>query len=340
MSYLLSLNLNLNLTILIQEAIVKLIDIYRSVVLFGMEQDPRGKDSVKKELLRAKNEYEKLSAKDKEFYDEERLKNPYSDTRILAGKEDSEIKTILVGVDIEVGEIVLADRLIGKGEKIDLVMTHHPEGLALAGFFNVMYMQVDILNKLGVPINVAESLMHERIREVERKVMPANHTRAVDAAKLLDINFMSCHTPADNCVATYLQDLMDKRKPNTLGDIINILREIPEYNAAAKQNAGPKITSGDNSSKAGKVFVDMTGGTEGSKDIFKKLSEARVSTLVCMHLSEEHFKKAQEEHMNVVIAGHIASDNVGLNIMIDELEKKGKFKMLVCSGFRRFSRKK
>jgi putative NIF3 family GTP cyclohydrolase 1 type 2 len=319
---------------------VKLIDIYNSAVLFGIEKDPRGKDSVKKELLRAKNEYEALSAKDKEFYDKERLNNPYSDTRILIGKHDSEVKTILVGVDIEVGEIMLADRLRERGEKIDLVIAHHPEGLALAGFFNVMYMQVDILNKIGVPVNVAESLMHERIREVERKVMPANHTRAVDTARLLDINFMSCHTPADNCVASYLQDLMDKKKPNTLRDIVDILRQIPEYNAAAKQNAGPRIIRGENSSKAGKVFVDMTGGTEGSKDIFKKLSEAGVSTIVCMHLSEDHFKKAQEEHMNVVIAGHIASDNVGLNLIIDELEKKGKFKILACSGFRRFSRKK
>ena len=319
---------------------MKLIDIYRSVVLFGIENDPRGKESVKKELLRAKNEYDKLSAKDKEFYDKERLENPYSDTRILAGKEDSEIKTILVGVDIEIGELVLADRLKEKGEKIDLVMAHHPEGLALAGFFNVMYMQVDILNKIGVPVNVAESLMHERIKEVERRVMPVNHTRAVDAAKLLDINFMNCHTPADNCVAAYLQDLMDKKKPNTLEDIIDILRDIPEYSAAARQNAGPKIIKGDNLRKAGKVFVDMTGGTEGSKDIFKKLSEAGVSTLLCMHLSEDHFKKAREEHMNVVIAGHIASDNIGINIILDGLEKKGKFKIIECSGFKRFSRKK
>jgi len=59
-----------------------------------------------------------------------------------------------------------------------------------------------------------------------------------------------------------------------------------------------------------------------------------------MHLSEEHFKKAKEEHMNVIIAGHIASDNVGLNIMLDELEKKDNFKILPCSGFRRFSRRK
>ena len=319
---------------------MKLIDIYRNAVLFGMENDPRGKESVKKELLRAQKEYEKLTGKDKDFYDKERLNNPYSDTRILNGKEDSEIKTILVGVDMEVGEMLLADRLKEKGEKIDLVMTHHPEGLALAGFFNVMYMQIDILNKIGVPVNVAESLMHDRISEVERRVMPVNHTRAVDAARLLDINFMSCHTPADNCVVTYLQGLLDRKKPDTLESIMDILRDIPEYSAAAKENAGPKIIKGDNSSKTGKIFVDMTGGTEGSKDIFKKLSEAGVSTLVCMHLSEDHFKKAKEEHMNVVIAGHIASDNIGLNIMLDELGKKGKFKILTCSGFKRFSRKK
>ena len=132
---------------------------------------------------------------------------------------------------------VLADRLKEKGEKIDLVMTHHPEGLALAGFFNVMYMQIDILNKIGVPINVAESLMHDRISEVERRVMPVNHTRAVDAARLLDINFMSCHTPADNCVVTYLQGMLDRKKPDTLEGIMDILRDIPEYSAAAKENA-------------------------------------------------------------------------------------------------------
>ena len=319
---------------------MKLIDIYRSVVNFGMEMDPRGKDSVKKELLRAQKEYEKLNAKDKEFYDKERFNNPYSDTRILLGKEEAEIKTMLVGVDIEVSEVVLADRLREKGEKIDLLLTHHPEGMALAGFFNVMYMQIDILSRIGVPINIAESLMSERIKEVERKVLPVNHTRAVDAAKLLDFSFMTCHTPADNCVATYVQDLIDKKKPYTLGDIVDMLRDIPEYNAAAKQNASPRIIKGDASRKAGRVFVDMTGGTEGPKDIFKKLSEAGVSTIVCMHLSDEHFKKASEEHMNVVIAGHIASDTLGLNLVLDELEKKGKFRILTCSGFKRFTRKK
>lgn len=319
---------------------MKLVDLYKNVVDFGMKMDPRGKDKIKSELSRAKNEYEKLNKHDKEFYDKERLVHPYSDTRILFGKKESVIKTVLVGIDIEVGEILLADRLREKGEKIDLLFSHHPKGMALAGFFNVMYMQIDILNSMGVPVNIAESLMSDRIKEVERRVSPINHMRAVDAARLMDIAFMTCHTPSDNCVATYLHNLIEKKKPETIGDIMDTLMDIPEYKEAARQNSAPKIARGGLSSKAGKVFVDMTGGTEGAKNIFSKLSQAGVSTLVCMHLGEEHFKKASEEHMNVIIAGHIASDNLGLNLMLDELERKAKLKIITCSGFRRFTRKK
>jgi hypothetical protein len=317
---------------------LKLIDIYNTIVDLGIGKDPRGRDSIKKELLRVKKEYDNLNEKDKEFYDKERLLHPYSDTRILSGNPDTEVKSMLVGIDIEAGEVLLCDRLKEKGEKIDLLLAHHPEGASLAGLFNVMYMQIDILNSVGVPISVAESLMGDRIKEVERRLLPVNHMRAVDAAKLLDITFMNCHTPADNYVVSFLQNLIDSKKAETLGDIIEILREIPEYNAAARYNVPPKIVKGTSLSKAGKVFVDMTGGTEGAKNIFSKLSQAGVSTLVCMHLTEEHLKKASEEHINVIIAGHIASDNLGLNLLLDDLEKKEKFRILECSGFRRFTR--
>lgn len=318
---------------------MRIIDIYRTAVNIGMKMDPRGRDKVKKELLRTKKEFDKLSPKEQEFYDKERFTNPYSDTRILFGTEDAAIKNILVGIDIEVAEILLADRLRERGEKIDLLLGHHPEGSALAGFFNVMYMQVDIFNKIGVPVNVAEHLMSERIKEVERKVSPVNHMRPVDAARMLNIPYMTCHTPSDNCVSRYLQNLIDKKKPYTMDDVIDLLNSIPEYNYAAKNNMPPKIIAGHGSSKAGKIFVDMTGGTEGPKEIFGRLSDSGVSTVVCMHLSEEHFKKVSEEHINVIVAGHIASDNLGLNILLDELGKKERgLKILECSGFKRFSR--
>jgi hypothetical protein len=44
--------------------------------------------------------------------------------------------------------------------------------------------------------------------------------------------------------------------------------------------------------------------------------------------------------MNVEIAGHISSDNLGVNLMLDEVQKKGRLKIVACSGFRRFERNK
>ena len=57
-----------------------------------------------------------------------------------------------------------------------------------------------------------------------------------------------------------------------------------------------------------------------------------------MHLSEEHFKQAKDEQVNVVIAGHIASDNLGLNLLLDQIEKAEKLKIINCSGFVRIRR--
>ena len=304
-----------------------------------MEQDPRGKSFVKELLNKAKKEYEALEKNEKEYFNKDRLLNPYSDTRILNGSGTEEVKSVLVGIDIDVGEVLLADRLNDKSKKIDLIIAHHPEGAALAALHRVMYMQADIATNLGVPVNVADSILQNRINEVERRLLPVNHTKAIDAARILGIPMMCIHTAADNCVTSFLQRSLDKKKPKTLEEIMDILNEVPEYKIARKNNAGPKIINGVKTARAGRIFVDMTGGTEGAKEIFEKLSAAGVGTLICMHLSEEHIKKAKEAHVNVIIAGHISSDNIGLNIILDEIEKKQPLKVTGCSGFTRIKRK-
>ncbi len=317
---------------------MKLRDFYAKAIEIGIANDPRAKKKVLSKLKRAKKTYENLKGKEKEFFDKESLKNPYSDSRILFGKGSETIRNVLTGIDMEVGEILLADRLNSKGKKVDLILTHHPEGSAFANLYDVMGMQSDILNKYGVPINIAEGLMEQRMREVERRLMPLNHTRAVDAAKLLGIPYMCLHTPADNMVVTYLQKLFDSKKPDTLSDIIDLLLGIPEYQDASRAGAGPKILLGSADRSAGKIFVDMTGGTEGAKDIFGSLTTAGVNTLVCMHLSEEHRKEAEKQQVNVIIAGHISSDNVGINLLLDKVIGSQKIKVIDCSGFRRIQR--
>ena len=316
---------------------MKIKDIYRAAVKRGTELDPRGHEEAAEDLKKATAEFDGLKEKDKKWFDMERLSNPYSDTRILYGDPEKEVKTILVGIDVEVGEILLADRLAERGKKIDLVISHHPEGRAMAALYEVMGMQAGLLLKYGVPIHVAEDLMEERIREVERKLLPVNHTRAVDAARLLDVPFMCVHTPADNAVATYLQKLFDGKKPECVSDVMDILGDIPEYQEGRGIAAGPKVVVGSEKRRAGKIFVDMTGGTGGSKKIYDGLSRAGIGTIVGMHISEDHRKEAEKNHLNVLIAGHISSDNLGVNLLLDDVLTG--VDVVSFSGFRRIDRK-
>jgi hypothetical protein len=317
---------------------MRLVDFYKLVVKKGIAKDPRSASEIKDELKRVQKEYRGLKGPDKKAFDKEALTNPYADTRVLNGNPDTNIKTLMVGIDMEMAEIILADRLNEKGEAIDLVMAHHPEGVAWAKFYDVMRLQVAMLKNLGIAADVAEEMLKERMGEVERSVAPANHLRSVDVARLLDMPYMCVHTPADNHVASYLQKLFDGKTPEKLSQVLGMLKAIPEYFDGMKKNSGPRILIGEPKKKAGKIYVDMTGGTEGPKKVFGRLSQAGVGTIVAMHLSEEHFKHAKGEHINVVIAGHIASDTLGLNLLLDEVEKTEKLKIIPASGFIRVKR--
>jgi putative NIF3 family GTP cyclohydrolase 1 type 2 len=168
--------------------------------------------------------------------------------------------------------------------------------------------------------------------------MPANHYRAVQAAELLGFAFMSCHTAADNCVNAYVQQYLDDTPPQTLDDLVKRLREVPEYADAARKGYGPSIVQGSGSSRTGRIIVDMTGGTEGPEAVLERLSQAGVGTLVGMHYSEEHRKKAESLKLNLVIAGHISSDVVGMNLILDEVERAGDVEIVCASGMVRVSR--
>ncbi len=317
---------------------MKLQEFFRLAIQSGIDADPRGRAAVEQELLETRKAYEELKPEDRATFDQEKLENPYTDSRILYGSPGRQVKNILAGIDIETPELLLADRLIQKGMEIDLVLAHHPEGRAYANFYEVMKMQADILNRFGVPINVAEGQLSGRIKEVERSLMPMNHTRPVEAARLLNLPYLCLHTPADNMVVSYLQSLFDKELPVRLKDVVKLLKQIPEYQEAARNNAGPRILIGSDDQRTGKVFVDMTGGTSGSKDTLEKLSQSGVGTIVGMHMSEDHRKEAEKHHIHVVIAGHISSDTLGLNLLFDAMEKRGPLNVVDCSGFKRIRR--
>lgn len=316
---------------------MKLEKIYRTAVEMGTRKDPRGKKEVNRVLEEAEKEYKNSKGSDKKYFDREKLKNPFSDTRILYGDPDIDVKNMVAGIDVEAPELLLVDQLRQKGQKIDLCLGHHPEGRALAALFEVMKLQSDVWARCGVPVNIGDAIISERMKEIKRNLMPQNHQRPVDTARLLDIPFMCVHTPADNLVTDYLTRLLDREKPRLIGDAIDLLLTQKEYQIAASEGGGPSVLVGERKNRAGEFMVDMTGGTEGPTSAIEKLAQAGVGTIVGMHMSDKLRKEAEKHHVNVIIAGHIASDSIGLNLFLDKLEKEG-VEATGFSGFHRVSR--
>lgn len=302
---------------------MKLREIYATAVAKGMREDVRSEEELHHVLSEAKKEYDKLDEDEKPFFDTERLTNPYADTRICLGDPELEVRGLITGIDMEVGEVLLADRLREKGATIDLILSHHPEGPGFANLHEVMYMQADLWAAQGVGIAAADALIAPRAEEIRRHIMPINHYRAIDAARELSFASMSCHTPADNSVNAFVLRHIESEAPRTLDDLVKSLRRIPEYSNGAKRGYGPIIVQGSGSGRCGRTVVDMTGGTEGPKEALDRLSAAGVGTLVGMHYSEEHRKHAESLKLNLVIAGHISSDTLGMNLILDEIEGNG-----------------
>jgi len=180
-----------------------------------------------------------------------------------------------------------------------------------------------------------------RMSEVARGVAAVNHNQAIDAAKLLGIEMMCVHTPADNLVANFLNKEINKQKNKLtyVEDLLNLLKKVPEYREAIKLKTGPKLFTGKPDRYLGKIaLTEITGGTSNNKQLYEKIAQAGIGTIVGMHIGEEHRKEAEVAHLNVIIAGHMSSDSLGMNLFLDELVKRG-VEVIPCSGLIRHSRK-
>ena len=111
-------------------------DAYQLAIKTGMSKDLRPKDEVDEVIAEANAQYEALPDDRKDMFDDERLWNPYADTRFSACVElakETPAECMMWGIDISSAEVLLADRLREKGKNISCLVAHHPLGTA-SGF--------------------------------------------------------------------------------------------------------------------------------------------------------------------------------------------------------------
>lgn len=225
--------------------------------------------------------------------------------------EGKDIKRVLMGVDMETAELLLAKEL-----GFDAVVSHHPHtGAPTVEFAKVMDIQIDRMMHFGIPVNRAQKALREKQGSVERASHAENYDRTASAARLLDMPYMNIHLPADligeRQIQSYLESSFQDKPKAKLKDVIEALKAHPAYQNAL---AGPVIRVGGENDYAGRIAVLFAGGTNGGAEVYKAYFEHGVGTIVAMHLPPEVKKAVEEQNIgNVIVAGHMASDSIGLN---------------------------
>lgn len=242
-----------------------------------------------------------------------------SDSGVLV--EGDAIARLYMGVDIDVADLLLARQL-----GADAVLAHHPAGgTTSVDFHRVMEAQIDRMTAAGVPVNRAQKALKDKMAEVERRSHSGNFDRVVAAARLLRMPLVGVHRPADVLSEQLIQVHIDQRiakNPRArLKDLVAALLELPEFQSAPTR---PAIRVGSEEDYVGKPWVAMAGGTNGGAKVARAYFEAGVGTLIMMHMPDDVIKEVAEGGIgNVIVAGHMACDSVGLNVLANAFTERG-----------------
>lgn len=244
------------------------------------------------------------------------LKDVPEDSAIYVSGDN--IRKIFFGIDAGVPELLLAKQL-----GYDAVIAHHPQGgTATINFHQVFKRHIQQMVAAGVPMGEAEEAVKKRLEELEVEAHARNYGHAVDVARLLKIPYMNIHTPLDEVGRKIMTGRINGRirKNSTVQDVISALKELPEFKNAVTEI---KIRLGKAENPAGKVVVSHGAGTNGGYEIAKTYFKYGVGTVVYIHIRPGDLGKLKaEKRGNLIVTGHIASDSVGINPLIHELEKR------------------
>jgi putative NIF3 family GTP cyclohydrolase 1 type 2 len=228
------------------------------------------------------------------------------------------IVKILFGIDAGVPELLLAKQL-----GCDAVIAHHPQGgTAVANFHQTFKRHIQQMVVAGVPMEEAEKIIKKRLEELAVEAHTQTYSHAVDVAKLLKMPYMNIHTPLDEIGRKIMANQIKSRirKYSTVQDAVSALRELPEFKNAVTEI---KIRLGKADNPAGKVVVSHGAGTNGGYEVAKTYFKHSIDTVVYIHISFNDLEKLRIDNVgNLIVTGHVASDSVGINPLINELEKR------------------
>ncbi len=228
------------------------------------------------------------------------------------------IRKALVAIDVGVGELMLAREL-----GCDGVIAHHPAGgTARLEGYKVFRRHIDQMKEVGVPAEAAEEAVKNKYNQLEIQRHPDNYDQTTSAAKKLRMPLISIHSPCDEIGRGIILNEVRKLDGGaTVGDLVARINRLPEFRRAKTEI---QVRLGSPKNKAGKIAISHAAYTNGGYDIARAYFQHGIGTVSYIHISDTDLSRLVTDGVgNLIELGHIASDWLGLNPLLEELEKKG-----------------
>ncbi len=233
-----------------------------------------------------------------------------------------EMKRILFGIDIDLADLMLAKQL-----GYDGVIGHHPIGMETrTHFYQVLDRQIELMEEVGASPDEAKAALQKRQRELAYRAGGDNYDRHITAFRLFGLPIMNLHIVIDiigeKAVRGKIYPEFPEGNTRTLGDLVDTLMEFEEYQ---KSPVKPKVVLGEPDTPCGLPIVAFANGTFGGPEVMRTYWKYGRDTAVYMHVPEGDVKELREgpNRKNLIVAGHMPSDSIGINIFIDALIERG-----------------
>ncbi|TMI29682.1 hypothetical protein E6H27_08105 [Candidatus Bathyarchaeota archaeon] len=228
------------------------------------------------------------------------------------------IRKVLIAIDVGIAELLLARNL-----GCDAVIAHHPAGgKARIDGYKVFLRHIDQLKEAGVPEDTARKAVQPKLRLLELQHHPDNYDQTPSAARKLRMPLVSIHSPCDEIGRTMIQNALKGVDENSaVKDVVSRIAGFPEFRKAASKI---EVRLGSPKNRTGKIMISHAAYTNGGYEVARTYFQNGIGTLSYIHIAEPDLTRlANEASGNLIVLGHIASDWLGINRLLRELEKRG-----------------
>lgn len=233
----------------------------------------------------------------------------------------TDLRRLLVGIDIGVGELLLA-----RQQGFDGVIAHHPVGgHASVHFHHVLRRHAELMEAAGVPDKDASRAVEELSGPLETSHHALNYDRVPAFARFLRLPFLNIHQPWDEMGRRRMVEALEACAGEaTVEEGMAALQSLPEFGVA---ETDIELRLGDAVQPLGRWVVAHGAGTNGGYPVAKAYFSHGVDSLVYIHILPAELQRLREDPdvqgKNLIVTGHIVSDSLGITPYIRRLREEG-----------------